>query len=61
VVLTDRDMFTVPLGLNLLRGEINPDWGNVMVLALLSLLSLLTIFLVFQRYLIQGIASTGLK
>jgi alpha-1,4-digalacturonate transport system permease protein len=61
VVLTDRDMFTVPLGLNLLRGEINPDWGNVMALALLSLLPMLAIFLVFQRYLIQGIASTGLK
>jgi alpha-1,4-digalacturonate transport system permease protein len=61
VVLTDRDMFTVPLGLNLLRGEINPDWGNVMALALLSLLPMLAIFLLFQRYLIQGIASTGLK
>ena len=61
MVLTDRDMFTVPLGLNLLRGEINPDWGNVMALALLSLLPMLAIFLVFQRYLIQGIASTGLK
>ena len=61
MVLTDRDMFTVPLGLNLLRGEINPDWGNVMALALLSLQPMLAIFLVFQRYLIQGIASTGLK
>ena len=61
VVLTDRDMFTVTLGLNLLRGEINPDWGNVMALALLSLLPMLAIFLLFQRYLIQGIASTGLK
>jgi alpha-1,4-digalacturonate transport system permease protein len=61
VVLTNRDMFTVPLGLNLLRGEINPDWGNVMALALLSLLPMLAIFLAFQRYLIQGIASTGLK
>ena len=61
MVLTDRDMFTVPLGLNLLRGEINPDWGNVMALALLSLLPMLAIFLLFQRYLIQGIASTGLK
>ena len=61
VVLTDRDMFTVPLGLNLLRGEINPDWGNVMALALLSLMPMLVIFLAFQRYLVQGIASTGLK
>lgn len=61
VALTDQDMFTIPLGLNLLRGEVNPDWGNVMALALLSLLPMLLIFLAFQRYLIQGIASTGLK
>ena len=61
VALTDQDMFTIPLGLNLLRGEVNPDWGNVMALALLSLLPMLVIFLAFQRYLIQGIASTGLK
>ena len=61
VALTDQDMFTLPLGLNLLRGEVNPDWGNVMALALLSLLPMLLIFLAFQRYLVQGIASTGLK
>jgi multiple sugar transport system permease protein/alpha-1,4-digalacturonate transport system permease protein len=61
VALTDQDMFTVPLGLNLLRGEVNPDWGNVMALALMSLLPMLVIFLAFQRYLVQGIASTGLK
>jgi len=61
VVLTDQSMFTVPLGLNLLRGEPNPEWANVMALALLSLIPMLAIFLVFQRLLIQGIASTGLK
>jgi alpha-1,4-digalacturonate transport system permease protein len=61
VALTNQDMFTLPLGLYLLRGEVNPDWGNVMALALLSLLPMLVIFLAFQRYLVQGIASTGLK
>jgi multiple sugar transport system permease protein/alpha-1,4-digalacturonate transport system permease protein len=61
VVLTDQDMFTLPLGLNLLRGEANPDWGGVMALALVSLLPMLLIFLIFQRFLVQGIASTGLK
>ncbi|ONH82171.1 sugar ABC transporter permease [Roseomonas mucosa] len=61
VVLTDQDLFTLPLGLNLLRGEANPDWGGVMALALISLLPMLLIFLIFQRYLVQGIASTGLK
>jgi alpha-1,4-digalacturonate transport system permease protein len=61
VVLTDQSMFTLPLGLNLLRGEVNPEWGNVMAVALVALLPMLAIFLVFQRQLIQGIASTGLK
>ncbi len=61
VVLTDQSMFTLPLGLNLLRGEVNPEWGNVMAMALVALLPMLAIFLVFQRQLIQGIASTGLK
>ncbi len=61
VVLTDHDSLTLPLGLNLLRGETNPEWGQVMALALLALLPMLLIFLIFQRYLVQGIASTGLK
>jgi len=61
VVLTDQSMFTLPLGLNLLRGEPNPEWGNVMAMALLTLAPMLAIFLGFQRLLIQGIASTGLK
>ncbi|SDR61867.1 multiple sugar transport system permease protein/alpha-1,4-digalacturonate transport system permease protein [Rhizobiales bacterium GAS191] len=61
VVLTDHDAYTLPLGLNLLRGEVNPEWGQVMALALLSLAPMLIIFIAFQRFLIQGIASTGLK
>lgn len=61
VVLTDQSMFTLPLGLNLVRGETNPEWGQVMALALMSLAPMLAIFVAFQRYLIQGIASTGLK
>jgi multiple sugar transport system permease protein/alpha-1,4-digalacturonate transport system permease protein len=28
VVLTDQPMFTLPLGLNLLRGEVNPEWAK---------------------------------
>ena len=61
VVLTDQSMFTLPLGLNLLRGEVNPEWGTIMAMALLTLVPMLAIFLGFQRLLIQGIASTGLK
>ena len=61
IVLTDQEMYTVPLGLNLLRGQYNTEWTDIMAIALLSLLPMLVIFVFFQRYLVQGIAGTGLK
>jgi multiple sugar transport system permease protein/alpha-1,4-digalacturonate transport system permease protein len=61
MVLTDQDLYTVQLGLNLLKGQYNTEWTNIMAIALLSLLPMFAIFMVFQRYLVRGIAGTGLK
>jgi alpha-1,4-digalacturonate transport system permease protein len=61
VILTDQEMYTVQLGLNLLKGQYNTEWTDIMAIALLSLTPMLVIFIFFQRQLIQGIAGTGLK
>ncbi len=61
IVLTDQEMYTVQLGLNLLKGQYNTEWTDLMSIALLSLVPMLVIFVFFQRQLIQGIAGTGLK
>ncbi len=61
VILTDQDMYTVQLGLNLLEGQYETQWTYIMAIALLSLVPMLVIFVFFQRQLIQGIAGTGLK
>jgi ABC-type glycerol-3-phosphate transport system permease component len=61
VILTDQEMYTVQLGLNLLKGQYNTEWTDIMAIALLSLAPMLVIFVFFQRQLIQGIAGTGLK
>jgi alpha-1,4-digalacturonate transport system permease protein len=61
VILTDQEMYTVQLGLNLLKGQYNTEWTDIMAIALLSLAPMLVIFMFFQRQLIQGIAGTGLK
>jgi alpha-1,4-digalacturonate transport system permease protein len=61
VILTDQEMYTVQLGLNLLKGQYNTEWTDIMAIALLSLAPMLVIFIFFQRQLIQGIAGTGLK
>lgn len=61
VILTQQDMYTVQLGLNLLRGQYNTEWTYIMAIASLSLVPILAIFVFFQRQLVQGIAGTGLK
>lgn len=60
-ILTDQEMYTVQLGMNLLKGQYNTEWTDLMSIALMSLVPMLVIFLFFQRQLIQGIAGTGLK
>ena len=61
VILTDQRQYTVQLGLNLLRGQFNTEWTFIMAIAFLSLVPMLLVFVFCQRYIVQGIAGTGLK
>ena len=61
VVLHDPASYTVPLGLNLMKGLYFTDWTGIMSMSLVSILPMLVIFVFFQRYFVQGIASSGLK
>lgn len=61
VVLQDRASYTVPLGLNLMKGQYFTDWTGIMSMSLVSIVPMLLVFIFFQRYFIQGIASTGMK
>ncbi len=61
VVLQERSTYTVPLGLNLMKGQFFTDWTGIMSMSLVSILPMLVVFVFFQRYFIQGIASTGIK
>jgi len=61
VVLQEQSSYTVPLGLNLMQGQYFTDWTGLMSMSLLSIIPMMLVFIFFQRYFIQGIASTGLK
>ncbi len=61
VVLQSKSAYTVPLGLNLMKGQYFTDWTGLMSMSLLSIIPILLVFIFFQRYFIQGIASTGIK
>jgi alpha-1,4-digalacturonate transport system permease protein len=61
VVLQERSTYTVPLGLNLMKGQFFTDWTGIMSMSLVSILPMLLVFVFFQRYFIQGMATTGMK
>ena len=62
VYLTSMDLYTVPQGLSLLMSSKGASsWGPLLAMSLLSLIPLFVVFFVFQRRLIEGIATSGLK
>jgi multiple sugar transport system permease protein len=62
VYLSDVRKYTVSLGLRtFVDGNGISNWGAVFAMSCLALVPVLLLFLFFQRFLIQGIATTGVK
>lgn len=62
IYLSDTRLYTVALGLRLfLDSQGDSAWGQMFAMTTLSLLSVFVIFLVFQRLLVEGIATTGMR
>ena len=62
IYLNDNAKYTVPLAL---RGFLDSSgqsaWGQMFAMSTLALLPIFLFFLLFQRFIIQGVASTGMK
>lgn len=62
IYLTDMRDYTVQLGLRSFVDSTGlSDWGGLFAMSILSLMPVFFFFLFFQRLLIEGIATTGLK
>jgi multiple sugar transport system permease protein len=63
VVTTNQDLYTLPLGLALLRGGMgqNLQWNSLMAGSMLTTVPMAIIFFAFQRYFIEGISYSGIK
>ena len=61
IVSYTEDMYTLPLGMASLRHELLTDWPLLMAGTILISLPTLAIFIIFQRYFVQGVSSSGLK
>jgi multiple sugar transport system permease protein len=62
VYLNDIQSYTVQLGLrSFVDSTGKSDWGALFAMSVLTLLPVFAFFVFFQRLLIQGISTTGLK
>lgn len=61
VVLRDPELQTLPIALAGLQGQYTTEWDIVMAGSVVSILPMLALYIFAQRYVIQGVASSGLK
>lgn len=55
-------LYTIPLALRIFADPTSvSNWSGMLAMATLSLLPVLIIFFFFQKYLVEGIATTGIK
>ncbi|QUH01833.1 carbohydrate ABC transporter permease [Saccharopolyspora erythraea] len=62
IYLNDPELYTVPLALrSFIDTTSNSAFGALFAMSILSLLPVLGIFIAFQRLLVEGISTTGLR
>ena len=61
IYLNRLELFTVPLGLAVLKGRYSTEFGSMMAMATVSVIPVLIVFFLAQRYFIQGVVVSGVK
>ncbi|AST00182.1 ABC transporter permease [Geobacillus thermocatenulatus] len=61
IILSDPQLFTLPLGLNSFKGQYISYWNYIMAASMVFTLPVLVIYVFFNRYFIKGISFTGGK
>ena len=60
IIVSDTDKMTVPLGLQLFLGQQGQRWELLMAAATISMVPTVLLVLALQKYLVSGIALSGL-
>ena len=62
IYLNTPDKYTVSLGLMMFRDQEGiSNYGSMIAMSLVALIPVIAFFMAFQRYLIDGMATSGLK
>jgi multiple sugar transport system permease protein len=61
IVMSDPELFTLPLGLNTFKGQYISYWNYIMAASMVFTLPVLIIYAFFNKYFMKGISFTGDK
>ena len=61
VILSSQENFTLQLALNSFQGEYETIWSELLAMTMLVLMPVVIVFLFLQKYIIAGVASSGVK
>jgi multiple sugar transport system permease protein len=61
IYLNSESLKTIQLGLRMFIQQYSSDYALIMAASLVSLIPVIILFLAFQRFFVEGIASTGVK
>lgn len=61
IVISDPDKYTAQLAIANFMGEFSVDWNSLLAMSVVSMIPVLIIFFMFQRYFVQGMATSGMK
>jgi multiple sugar transport system permease protein len=61
LILQQADMLTLPPGLRTLQGAYTSEYGQMMAGAVIAAVPVLVLYILLQKYIVQSVASTGIK
>jgi len=61
IALEDMNKFTIPIGIAFYQQQFSVYYGTMMAAATVAIIPVLILFVFVQRYVVRGIALTGLK
>ena len=61
IVISKKNMYVLEIGLTLLQDEYFIDYGVIMAGCAVALVPCLLLFIFFRRYIMDGIAMSGIK
>lgn len=61
LMISDPNLRPLPLQISVFAGQLPPAWGQVMAFGVLLVVPVVVVFLIFQRWFIEGVASSAVK